>query len=58
MNASMGPRLVSRGNVKVTKELHQKLLASMGPRLVSRGNTISLTQTASRCLSFNGAATR
>ena len=54
----MGPRLVSRGNVKVTKELHQKLLASMGPRLVSRGNTISLTQTASRCLSFNGAATR
>ena len=36
----MGPRLVSRGNIRKAVEISKEKKASMGPRLVSRGNTV------------------
>jgi len=36
--ASMGPRLISRGNEHVPLRRLGHLSASMGPRLISRGN--------------------
>ena len=41
-NASMGPRLVSRGNSPIASaSTHRRCTASMGPRLVSRGNRVT-----------------
>src|SRR5207248_1957344 len=37
--ASMGPRLISRGNVTWRRRRPSVARASMGPRLISRGNT-------------------
>ncbi len=36
--ASMGPRLVNRGNAAGAGDLDHLSVASMGPRLVNRGN--------------------
>ncbi len=55
--ASMGPRLVSRGNAAQHKNwIATHTFASMGPRLVSRGNPSTVCRLRLTGSSFNGAA--
>src|SRR5437660_1667236 len=56
--ASMGPRLVSRGNNWPWLEDFLRWYASMGPRLVSRGNPSGMNTRSITEPRFNGAAAR
>ncbi|MGH9566845.1 MAG: hypothetical protein ACRD4I_12725, partial [Candidatus Angelobacter sp.] len=56
--ASMGPRLICRGNEQTRKaNLDNVDTASMGPRLICRGNARSIARQHGRKYGFNGAAT-
>ena len=54
--ASMGPRLVDRGEDGHSELLRQQSNASMGPRLVDRGERAGESQLEKRRCGFNGAA--
>ena len=54
--ASMGPRLISRGNRYLVASGLSRQYASMGPRLISRGNFVVRTQSGLMSQRFNGAA--
>ena len=55
--ASMGPRLIRRGNRAANPADVGGPGASMGPRLIRRGNLLLGCQVAHLPLRFNGAAT-
>ena len=43
IEASMGPRFISRGNLDKIVERAGESFASMGPRFISRGNSVTGT---------------
>ncbi len=51
----MGPRLVNRGNARVSAMERTMRSASMGPRLVNRGNEAAEQYFIHSLSSFNGA---
>ena len=54
--ASMGPRLINRGNAMDEVNTKFSGLASMGPRLINRGNLSPFESGIHSPASFNGAA--